>query len=184
MYFFAGLGNPGTQYAFTRHNVGWLFLDFWQKNHHFPEFTSESKFHAEISKNKDYFLIKPQTYMNKSGEAVRSIIHFYAKEKLTVQPLVLENLFVIHDDLDIPFGKFKIQFGTGPKVHNGINSLRQHLGTDQFYYIRIGVDGRSGNRSLPGHAYVLQTFSTEERATLEKIFSEINIRLHQEQKIV
>lgn len=199
MYFFVGLGNPGIQYENTRHNVGWLFLDFWQKQHNFPSFNHQSKFKAEISKLDDNFLVKPQTFMNNSGEAVRSVLQFYHKESLNNQqpapnaiPMsfgiaggsIMNSLFVVHDDLDIPFGSFKIQFGTGPKVHNGVNSIRQHLKTDQFWYIRIGVDGRNGQRTMPGHAYVLQAFSTDEKNTNQQVFQDIQTRLQLEQKIV
>jgi peptidyl-tRNA hydrolase, PTH1 family len=163
-----GLGNPGEKYQRTRHNAGWLFLDFLVQQESLDGFQLEKKLHSEISKSKDLLLVKPQTFMNDSGKAVQAVLKWYGQH---------DNVFVIYDDLDLELGKYKIQFGSGPKIHNGLNSIREHLGTNEFWSIRIGVDGRSGDRTLPGHVYVLQTFSEEEKQIFEDTLKKINAEL-------
>ena len=168
-----GLGNPENKYLFTRHNVGWQFLDYLAKKNQFPEFQEQKKFHSLIARKDDIWLIKPTTYMNDSGKAVRSFLQFYQPELFQAGQLELTNVAVIHDDLDIPIGGSKLQFGSGPKVHNGINSIRDHLKTDQFWYGRVGVDGREGKRSEAGKDYVLQPFFAEEKEKLVLVFAEL-----------
>ena len=93
---------------------------------------------------------------------------------------VTRELFVAHDDLDIPLGKFKIQKGTGPKLHNGLESIENHLKNSDFYRIRIGVENRDPERRIPGEAYVLQNFTSNENAILNTTFPTIVSRLQQE----
>ena len=164
-----GLGNIGEKYAKNRHNAGFMFVDYlsWEWNSRM-----ETKWHldkymdAEIfllkKDAKEYVFAKPQSYMNKSGEAVRQLMKKYA-----VSP---SDLIVAHDDLDVPLGKSKIQTGTGPKVHNGILSIESSIKTSDFMRVRIGVDNRNGDRSMPGEAYVLQNFKPEEQDILDKVF--------------
>ncbi len=111
-------------------------------------------------------IAKPQTFMNRSGEAVSKIVNFYH--------IPLENVYIAHDDLDIPLGSFKVQKGTGPKLHNGLASIEEKLGTVDFWRIRIGVDNREGNRSLSGEAYVLQDFTDEEMKTVQTMLASLS----------
>ena len=123
----------------------------------------ESKFEALILKAKDYLLVKPQTFMNRSGEVVAKIANFY---KVTIDDLV-----VIHDDLDIRLGEYKIQKGVGPKVHNGLISVEEQLGTANFWRVRIGVDNRIQNSEfrIQGEDYVLADFLPEEKTIIDGV---------------
>lgn len=169
MLILVGLGNPGPKYARTRHNIGWQYLDFVHQSLELPPFSETKKFQAEISKTTELILVKPQTYMNKSGEAVQQVLKYH--------PTELMNVIVVYDDLDIPTGKFKLQFDSGPKIHNGLNSIRDTLGSNAFYHLRIGVDSRNGDRTLSGQDYVLQPFSAKEQAILNELFPQITQEL-------
>jgi len=146
-----GLGNPGSQYQNNRHNVGHMFVD--------KVLISKSKVLSNLK------IKKTDTFMNESGRSVKKITK--NDEILTT------NLYVVHDDLDIPLGKFKIQFGVGPKVHNGLDSVEQELGTKDFWRVRIGVDNRVSDNRIPGEQYVLQDFTSEELEILNNSFPEI-----------
>lgn len=177
MLLIAGLGNPGEKYKKTRHNVGFMFVDYMVTLFNGKQSVSSFKFdkyvNAEMAKinlqTTSYqlpsLLAKPQTYMNRSGESIKKLITNYE--------LPIANIVVAHDDLDIELGKFKIQLGIGPKKHNGISSIEQHLHTQNFIRIRIGVDNRKGDRTLSGEDYVLQKFSLEEYSVLETTFVEL-----------
>lgn len=178
MKLLVGLGNPEPQHLNTRHNAGWLFLDYLWAEYQLPEWQKKPKWRLEMSKKDDLVLIKPLTYMNDSGVAVRSFLHFHSPEVLTKQGQPISDLVIFHDDLDIEVGKWKLQFGAGPKVHNGVNSVRDHLHTDQFWYGRLGVDGRQGERSVPGKEYVLQQFRPEEKELLRQSFTELREQLN------
>jgi peptidyl-tRNA hydrolase, PTH1 family len=117
-------------------------------------------------------LVKPQMFMNESGKGARFAIRYFAQQ---IMPLSVENgrqLVVIHDDLDLPLGQWKLQFGKGPKIHNGLLSMYRELGANSFWHLRVGVDGRGGDRTMPGSAYVLQNFSDEEKTTLEQVITQ------------
>ncbi|MFA9288750.1 MAG: aminoacyl-tRNA hydrolase [Weeksellaceae bacterium] len=187
-YVFVGLGNPGDKYQQTRHNVGFLFVDYFASAlinsskdapYHSPFFKHDSYVNAEILKHKtltnEYIFVKPQTFMNLSGEAVKNVL-----KHNNLDP---SSLTVIHDDLDVVFGKFKIQPSAGPKVHNGLSSIEQHLKTAEFTRVRIGVDNRDGDRSLSGEQYVLGNFNAAEKETLTDVFSQISARLQQDLKL-
>ena len=174
MKLIAGLGNPERKYKNNRHNAGFMFLDYLTDNWNCAsgtELTNEKKMLSKIAKikcnNKEYILAKPQTYMNNSGIAIQKIAaYFKIKHHL--------NLFIAHDDLDIPLGKFRIQKKTGPKSHNGISSIEQMLGIQNFFRIRIGVDNRSQEEyRISGESYVLQDFKIQEKDILFNIFPDI-----------
>src|SRR3990167_683179 len=152
-----GLGNPGEAHANNRHNVGFMVVDkiaeFRSQN---SEIRWETKFEGLICKFERVLLVKPQMFMNRSGEVVTKIANFY---KVTIDDLV-----VIHDDLDIRLGEYKIQKGVGPKVHNGLTSVEEQLGTANFWRLRVGVDNRlPGHARVPGDEYVLSDFTAEEK---------------------
>lgn len=162
-----GLGNPGDQYQRTRHNAGFMVLEAYaQRFSPDSEWRESSKFLARLNETAKALLVEPQTYMNDSGKAAQAVTHFY---KITD----LSNLFVVHDDLDLPLGSYKIQLATGPKIHNGLLSMYQLLGSKEFWHVRIGVDSRQGDRTLPGQAYVLQTFSAEESTLFDQMLAKL-----------
>lgn len=152
-----GLGNPGQQYQSTRHNAGFLAVDVLADRLGLS-FAASPKLFSTVAKNQEWLLIKPQTFMNDSGRAVAAALQFF---KLT--PV---DLTVIHDDLDLALGAFKTQLGTGPKAHNGLLSIYAHLGTEEFTHVRLGIDARADDTTLPPKDYVLQPFPAQELAVL------------------
>jgi peptidyl-tRNA hydrolase, PTH1 family len=156
MKLIVGLGNIGKEYLDTRHNAGFSFVEKMSGN----EFRFDSKFEADVCKNGNMIFVKPTTFMNESGRSVRKICDFY---KIGVEDLVL-----IHDDLDIELGEYKIQMGVGPKVHNGVSSVEESMGSKNFLRVRLGVDGRGGNRfDASGADYVLSRFSKIEQEVFD-----------------
>ncbi len=161
-----GLGNPGEKYLGTRHNLGFEYLDKLQTEWKFPDFQLEKKFNAEISKGKldkqEIILMKPQTFVNLSGQAILSILHFYK--------VLPENILVIHDDLDLPIGTFRLAEDSRSAGHNGVQNIIDILGTKTFKRMRLGI----GNETRePGDVFVLQKFSLAEREQIEKLFPEV-----------
>lgn len=162
MYLIVGLGNIGEEYRKTRHNAGFLFVDKLAGK---QDFSLDRKQEAEVLTMKNFILVKPQTYMNDSGRAVRKIMDFYK--------MGIEKLVVIHDDLDIAFGEFKIQKEKGPKVHNGIRSVERCLGRNDFWRVRLGIDNRQPGVSYgTGADYVLSSLSKDELKELDEVFGE------------
>ncbi len=141
MYFIIGLGNPGPEYENTRHNTGRIVLDVFSKANGFPEFTADTKMKALRSEStmgkEKVLLIEPETFMNKSGETVGQIkdLRFKIKDKKKE----INNLAVIHDDLDIPFGKFKISFNKSSGGHRGVESIIKTIKTEAFVRVRVGI---------------------------------------------
>ena len=171
-----GLGNPGSRYDLTRHNAGFDILDNLRQVMECPAYTSNKRIFADVCKATEKLFLKPQTFMNESGRAVRSALEFYKIIPQASQEGGFHNLFVIHDDLDLPLGTYKIQYGIGPKGHNGLLSIYQHLGTQNFWHVRIGIDSRAGDRTMPPQTYVLEKFTPQE---LEK-FNQVKFELVKE----
>ena len=128
-----GLGNPGLEYKNTRHNVGFMVIESWRKDlgvrlngRRFQSRNAETRFQGQ-----KVILLRPMTYMNESGRAVRACIAHY--------DLGIENILVIHDDLDLPVGRVKVVRQGGAGGHRGISSLIQHLGTNQFSRVKLGI---------------------------------------------
>ena len=144
-----GLGNPDKEYLNNRHNVGHLLVDRLLTTDYSPEMRVE----------------KTDVYMNESGEFVARQKNFYK--------VSLDDLYVVYDDLDIPLGSYKISKGKSPRVHNGIISVIEKLWSEDFWHVRIGVDNRSGDRTLTGKDYVLQNFTKEERGVLEEVIGRV-----------
>lgn len=155
-----GLGNIGNKYANTRHNVGFRVVDELARVLGL-QFSSSKKLHSGIVKNDDLVLAKPTTMMNDSGKAAKVLASTYR--------VPAGDLYVIHDDLDLALGEYKIQFGRGPKVHNGIASIESALGTVDFWRVRIGIDNRDPHNRIPGQAYVLGDFTNEENQKLSRV---------------
>lgn len=175
MKLIVGLGNPGQKYANNRHNVGFMLIDYIGTLLNCSIVKASSNITIQQCNNSTISLIKPQTFMNRSGDEVKKIIQ---NSKFRIQ-----NLIVAHDDLDIPLGKFKIQQGTGPLLHNGISSIEDKLGTKDFWRIRIGVNNRPLENRMNGETYVLQDFAPDEKETVNKTFPEIFNRLKVEKMI-
>jgi peptidyl-tRNA hydrolase, PTH1 family len=140
-----GLGNPGQKYVATRHNLGFIFLDKLKERWSCPEFKLENKFDAEISQGKingaKIILAKPQNFMNLSGEAVKKIIAFYK--------IKLADLLIIHDDIDIFCGKYKLATDSTSAGHNGVQSIIDNLGTKKFARLRIGIKNELADNATP-----------------------------------
>ena len=157
MILIVGLGNPGKKYINNRHNVGHIFIDYLAN-----ELTR-----SQINVLK---IVKTDCFMNQSGVFVKKFIEN--------RKLKIENLFVVHDDLDIPLGKFHIQFAVGPQLHNGLESIEDHLHTKDFWRIRIGIDNRLADKRIPGETYALQNFLPDEKKMLvTEIFPKIFLQL-------
>ena len=144
-----------------------MFVDFISKNDDWYISKSANLLYKWINiKGEETELIKPQGYMNNSGFSVKKVLDKH-------QNIKLGNLYIVHDDLDIPLGKFKIDKGTGPKLHNGIKSIEEALKTKDFWRIRIGVDARKSDSWIDGEEYVLSDFTNEEKTIVNNIFQEI-----------
>lgn len=168
MKIIVGLGNPGAEYAGTRHNVGVMLVNQlaslsvdqssygWRKH-----------YDALMYKTSDLVLVKTKDiFMNESGRLITS----------PPAPLLISgegsNLYVAHDDLDLKLGEYKIQFGKGPREHNGVESVERALGTKEFWRIRIGIDNR--RTQIDGETYVLQKFLPEEKKILDEVLEKIS----------
>lgn len=177
MQLIIGLGNPGDKYSQTRHNAGFLALDHFLESEFVKDGEKsgiQKKFQSliyEIKLDKAKILVVyPQTYMNNSGQAVKEIMDFYK--------LLPKNILVMHDDVDLPLGTIKYTENSSSAGHNGIKSIIENIGTQQFRRIRIGIENRENKTIPPTEVFVLQNFTLEE---LQKIpFSDINTKLNLE----
>lgn len=160
-----GLGNPGKQYLRTRHNAGFMALDFLAEKLGLT-FSFNKKFNAEIAEGKTgkekIILVKPQTFMNESGRAVRTICDFYK-----IQP---KEILVIHDDKDITLGEFKKQTNRGSAGHNGVESVIQALKSKNFTRLRLGVKPEKEIKDTAD--FVLAKFTVKEMKVVEQVLAE------------
>lgn len=153
-----GLGNPGSQYDDTRHNIGFAIIDHLARQHRFdsPRVWKKAEVYRGTLGAHEVLLVKPMTFMNLSGESVSAILRFY---KLSPQDVI-----VIHDELDFTPGRVRLKPGGGHGGHNGLRSIAQHIGSD-FCRIRVGI-GKPG-RASQGAGYVLARFDATDRLLLE-----------------
>jgi len=156
----AGLGNPGKDYAQTRHNIGFLALDVLASKAclTFDKTRFDSEYVKARIKGKEVFLIKPLTYMNRSG---LSIYKFAAYYKIEIQDII-----IVHDDMDLDFGKIKIVKSRGHGGHNGVRSIMEAFGNNDYIRVRVGVGHPSSGRDITAH--VLGGFSPDEIPLLDK----------------
>lgn len=156
-----GLGNPGPEYEPTRHNAGFWFVDELAARCQ-QSFRGESRFHGEVARcvleGRECRLLKPQTFMNRSGQSARALAQFFK-----IPP---EAMLVVHDELDLPAGSVKLKRGGGHGGHNGLRDLISHLGGKDFYRLRVGI-------GHPGHKdqvvdYVLKKPSQSDRGLIEE----------------
>ena len=164
MHLIVGLGNPGAEYAAHRHNIGFLAVDEIARQHSFPPF--RQKFSALVSEGvidgEKIMLIKPQTFMNRSGDSVAQAVQFYK--------LSPADISVIHDELDLAPGKVRVKTGGGNGGHNGLRSIESHLGKD-FIRIRLGI-GHPGHKDRV-HSHVLSNFHKAENEWLEPLLDSL-----------
>ncbi len=167
MKLYFGLGNPGPKYAKTRHNAGFLWLDWFAKHHDFPEFKEQNKcLVSEKSLNGEkIMLIKPLSFMNLSGHAVSHFVQYYK--------VPLTDILVIFDDVDLPLGTFRHREKGSAGTHNGMKSIIEQLGTNEFPRLRLGIESRGTHapEQMALDAFVLDEFRAEEMEELEKVFS-------------
>ncbi|MCL1918262.1 MAG: aminoacyl-tRNA hydrolase [Peptococcaceae bacterium] len=154
-----GLGNPGIGYEGTRHNVGFLVLDQWSKGH---KLSYKSRFRGKFAEERvadgKVLLLKPQTYMNLSGMAVAEMSGFYQLDP--------RDILIVHDDIDLALGKLRLRAQGSAGGHNGLKSIQTHLGTTEYWRLKIGV-GRPGGEDVA--EYVLSPFAKAERKDLEEV---------------
>lgn len=155
------LGNPGREYANTRHNAAFMLADEL-----FPSTSWQVKFHSAYAKEGTLILLKPMTYMNLSGTAVSECMTFFRIRS--------EEVIVIHDDLEVPLGEARVQKGGGLKGHNGLKNIKDRIGNDGFWHLRIGI-------SRPKHGdvrnFVTSPFLKEEEIRLRQLFSKVSVQL-------
>jgi len=165
MMLFVGLGNPGSQYEKNRHNVGFMAVSRIVENHNFSPW--KNKFQGSISngllRNQKIIILKPNTFMNLSGQSVGEVIRFYK--------IPSSKVIVFHDEIDFPLGKLKFKSGGGHAGHNGLRSISENIGSD-YIRVRIGV-GHPGNKNAVAN-YVLGDFSKVEQETITQILEVIS----------
>ncbi len=154
MFLIVGLGNPEKKYDLTRHNLGFRVLDLLGSADNW-----EDKYQSQFLKLDDVILAKPLTFMNRSGEAVQEIMKFYPAAEL----------IVIHDDLDFPLGAIKIQKNSSAAGHNGVRSIIEALGKQDFIRIRLGIDNPEIRGAVPGEDFVLQKFTAQEDPLVKEV---------------
>ncbi|MEZ6255341.1 MAG: aminoacyl-tRNA hydrolase [Patescibacteria group bacterium] len=147
-----GLGNPGVKYHYNRHNLGFLLLDKYISIQNL-KWRFSTKLNGDYVKANSHIYLKPHTYMNNSGSSVSKALSYFC-----LNPY---ELFVVHDDVDLPFGEVRVRFGSGAAGHNGVKDIFTHLGTQDFWRLRFGV-GRSNHLNVPTDKHVLTDFTQNE----------------------
>jgi PTH1 family peptidyl-tRNA hydrolase len=164
LYLIVGLGNPGGEYAKTRHNAGFLVAERLAQRWG-AAWSYEKKFNARIAHSqqgsRQVLLCEPQTYMNSSGEAVAPVMKFFQAP--------LTGLLVIVDDADLPLGEIRLRPGGSSGGHHGLESIEQHLGARSYARLRIGIGRQTGAREITG--YVLGKFNSTETALIDKVLN-------------
>lgn len=165
MYLIVGLGNPGEKFKNTRHNLGFEVVDELRRKLDLPAFTKEDKFKSEVSKSGEIILVKPQTFMNLSGLAVEPIASYYK--------VPIENIVVIHDELDLPLGHIKIRIGGSGAGHHGVESVMEKLGGEKFIRVRLGISnwhaisGEHKHAAFPAEKFVVDSFAEQEKSKVK-----------------
>lgn len=168
-YLIVGLGNPGEKYQNTRHNIGFRILDSLLKNLNLlsvTPFSFNKKVNGElaiISDEEKIYLLKPASFMNLSGGPVASTVKYF--------DIAPENIIVIQDDIDLPFGQIRLAKNSGAGGHNGIKSIVEHLHSKDFTRLKIGISTEIFRGKIPAEKFVLGKFNQEEEKELEKIIA-------------
>ena len=162
MYLIAGLGNPGLKYRNTRHNIGFKVVDLWAKSLgiRLDRRRFQGRFARARFQNSDLILLRPMTFMNRSGDSIRACVDFF--------DLRAENVLVVHDDVDLSVGRVRVVRGGGAGGHKGVLSAIQHLGTHDFPRIKVGV-GRPRYAGESVEEHVLKSFYRDEKEVIEEV---------------
>ncbi len=163
MYLIVGLGNPGKEYDNTRHNMGFQQIDLFANTHHvtFDREKFGGKYCEILINNEKVILLKPQKYINLSGEVIYKFINFYK--------IPISNLLIICDDLDTPIGKIKLKKKGSSGGHNGLKNIEFHLHTNEYNRYKIGI---SNNKKIDGKDYVLGKLSNNEQKQIESVMKQ------------
>jgi PTH1 family peptidyl-tRNA hydrolase len=165
MFLIVGLGNPGTKYIRTRHNIGFRIIDEFQNGNNFSNFEFSKRFNSLVSdgkiKNKTIILVKPKTFMNNSGKAIKEIASFYKIKS--------SNIVIIHDDIDLVFGKMKLSKKRGSAGHKGVESIIKELKTKDFTRLRVGIKNPECKNT---EKFVLEKFTEEEEQKFKEIIKQ------------
>jgi PTH1 family peptidyl-tRNA hydrolase len=177
MKMIVGLGNPGKKYLKTRHNIGFMVLDALHDSlsaYNVTPWELSKKFNAMIAgatvRAEKIILVKPMTFMNASGESVQLVGHYY---KLTASDMI-----VVHDDKDIPLGEIKEQQNRSSAGHNGVKSIIEHVGTQDFTRLRIGIASDNPKKMSDIPTFVLKNFGLFERSLVDSVIVSAVKRLH------
>ncbi len=157
MKLIAGLGNIGEKYCFTRHNAGFMVLDKLALDNNFS-FKEETKLKCFLAKSNDIIYIKPTTFMNLSGEAVRAVMDYYKID--------IKDILIIYDDIALDLGRIRFRANGSDGGHNGIKSTIKHVGTKEFDRLKVGIGPQP---NIPSENYVLQNFPKEQLDTLKEV---------------
>lgn len=164
-----GIGNPGDKYINTRHNLGFKVLD--ELTEHLQDnFKLDEKLKSEILKDGDLIYVKPQTFVNNSGMAVKLVADYFK--------VSLENIILIHDELDLPLGKIKIRIGGGGSGHHGVESIIKDLNSPDFIRVRLGIGnehslgGERGHKHFDANKFVVEDFTPQEKNTVKTMVAE------------
>jgi peptidyl-tRNA hydrolase, PTH1 family len=167
MIIIIGLGNPGTQFKNTRHNVGFMAVDEFAKKNNFSDFKLQKKANALVSEhiigNEGVVLAKPQTFMNDSGKSV--------KQLTSNTEAKMADLIIIHDDIDLPVGKIKIVKDRGSAGHKGVESIIKSIGNDGLIRFRIGIGGQNNVKAMK---VVLKKFSLQENKIIDETIQKVS----------
>ena len=168
MKLIVGLGNPGAKYNFTRHNFGFLVLDFYAKVKGWA-FADREKFNALYHKSGDAIFIKPQTFYNEVGQSIRAFSDYYK-----ISP---EDILILCDDFNLTFGTLRFREKGSAGGNNGLKSAIQHLGTDAFPRLRLGTANDALRQKLGDTDFVLSKFTPDEKSALPAILTQVTTRL-------
>jgi PTH1 family peptidyl-tRNA hydrolase len=164
LHLIVGLGNPGADYAKTRHNAGFMLADLLAKRWQ-ADWSTRKKFQSRVAKaghgGRLVVLCEPQTFMNASGAAVGALVKYYQ--------MPLKNLVVVMDDADLPLGEIRLRPGGSSGGHHGLESIEEHLGSREYARLRIGIGRKDGAREITGH--VLGRLNASEMAVMEKVLA-------------
>ena len=164
LYLIVGLGNPGAEYAATRHNAGFQVVERLAERCR-AQWSYEKKFNAQMARwnrdDRNVLLCQPQTYMNSSGEAIAAILSYYQAS--------INRLLVVVDDADLPLGELRLRPGGSSGGHHGLESIEQHLATREYARLRVGIGRQDEAREITGH--VLSRFNSTETALIDKVLT-------------
>lgn len=165
MKLIVGLGNPGVKYRHTRHNVGFMFIDFYASQKNITDFKEKNNglFAMTNINNEKVILLKPLSYMNLSGQVVQAFASYYN--------IANEDIIVVYDDMDLPFAHLRLRKKGNAGGHNGMKNIIAHLGSNEFYRVRVGIDKPVFHDTID---YVLSSFSKDEIAKLNDTFVKVS----------